>query len=253
MPEQTQTPAKDQEKAPLTIIVYGTSAVTRAPERAVVSIIVSSEDSNQEAVSKDVTATSKSLQKLFTELSSKADSGQPTPEAPVTAWSMRALCTSSRPTYGAKDAEFDRKYVAETMFELEFRDFGKMGAVTTQLLAMPNVNIDNTAWQLTEKTKESLGSQLRQKAVQDAMVKARDFAEATGCKEVRPFEVTDWDSAPDAPHGWRGRTYGRPMRDGAVTGSPAVRGYGAAEDAELSFAPEDIQLRANVTVKFHAE
>jgi hypothetical protein len=171
---------------------------------------------------------------------------------------MRALCTWSYQPRNAQGIDLDRKYWARTDFELEFRDFGKMGAVTTQLLAMPNVSISNTRWRLTEKTKESLGSQSRKEAVQDAMAKARDFAEAAGCKDVRPFDIIDGYSSCDASQ--KGGLFGgspfaqqRTVAPSAFGGFGSSAGFGTAENAQLAFAPEDIQLKADVTVKFHAE
>jgi uncharacterized protein YggE len=234
---QTQTQVKEKEKTPLTIIVQGSSTITRIAERAIICIEVSTEGNDQEFVSKAVTATSKSVQKLITELSPKTDSGEPTSDAPVTAWSMRSLYTGSYRPRDLSGADLDRKYTANTSFELEFRDFIKLGATTLQLLAMPNVSIFNTAWRLTEETKESLGSQSRKEAVHDAMVKARDFAEAAGCKEVRPFEI-------DHVYSGVGHTVDIPQR---------TRALDAAGDTDISFAPEEVQLKANVTVKFYAE
>jgi uncharacterized protein YggE len=233
----TQALPKSKEKTPLTIIVNGNSSITRTAERAIVNIQVSTEGNDQETVSKEVTSTSKALQKLFDELAPKTDSGQPIPEAPVTSWTMRSLYTGSYRPRDAQGVDLERKYTANTAFELEFRDFSKLGAVTMQLLAMPNVSLYETTWRLTEETKESLGSQSRKEAMQDAMLKAKDFAEAAGCKEVTPFEISD---------GYLSVVFGRdtPQR---------ARQFGAAEDTELSFAPEDVQLKSDVTVKFHAE
>ena len=167
----------------------------------------------------------------------KTDSREPTAEAPVNARNTRSPYTASYLPRDSHGVDLDRKYTANTSFDLEFHDFGKLGTVTTQLLAMPNVSIFDMTWPLTEQTKESLGSQSRKEALQDAVVKARDFAEAAGYKEVRPSEIRDAYSSVD---------YGSNMPQRA-------RPFGAAEDTELSFAPEEIQLKTNVTVKFYAE
>lgn len=239
MAEQTQiqTSLKDKEKTSLIIIVQGNSTITRTPELAIVSLQISAEGADQETVSKEVTATSKSLQQLVAEVAPKTDSGEPTAEAPVTAWNTRSLYTASYRPRDLQGVDLDRKYTANMSFDLEFRDFGKLGTVTSQLLAMPNVSIFDTTWRLTDQTKESLGSQSRKEALQDAVVKARDFAEAAGCEKVRPSEISDAYSSVD---------YGSNMPQRA-------RPFGAAEDTELSFAPEEVQLKTNVTVKFYAE
>jgi len=239
MSQQTlvQHPPKCEGNAPLTITVQGNSTITRTAERAIVTFAVFTEGNDQEAVSKDVTATSKSLQILFTEISPKTESGEPTPEAPVTAWNMRPMYTNSYRPRETQGVDADRIFTANTAFEVEFRDFNKLGNIMTQLLGKPNVNINNTTWRLKEQTKDSLGSQSRRQAVLDAMAKAQDFAEAAGCKQVRPVEITDGYSsveyASDMPQ--RGKQFDR------------------ADASELSFAPEDVQLRASVSMKFYAE
>jgi uncharacterized protein YggE len=225
---------ESREKAPVIIISQGNSNITRRAERAIVAATVSIEGHDQETVSKGVTVASTSLQNLFAELGSNSHSGEPAPNAPVTAWNMRSVSTSSDRPRDPQGVELARRYTANAIFEVEFRDFTKMGPVTTQLLAMPNVNINSTVWRLTEQTKESLGSQSRKEAVQDAMARARDFAEAAGCKEVRPFEIAD---------GYSSLEYA----------SDVPQGRKSAEGSELSFVPEDVQLRANVTIKCYAE
>jgi uncharacterized protein YggE len=150
---------------------------------------------------------------------------------------MRSVCTSSYRPRDAQGVELARRFAANATFEVEFRDFTKMGPVATQLLAMPNVNISNTVWRLTEQTKQSLGSQARKEAVQDAMARARDFAEAAGCTEVWPFEIADGQSSVEY------------ASDVPQAGKPSD----AAEGSELSFVPEDVQLRAIVAIKCYAQ
>jgi uncharacterized protein YggE len=182
-------------------------------------------------------STAKQLQTFFTQLSPKTESGEPAADAAITAWSMCTLHTSSYVPRDTHGADLDRKYSASASFELEFHDFAKLSTVTSQLLAMSNVSIYSTIWRLTEKTKKSLGSQSRKEAVQEALTKAKDFAEAAGYKSVKPFEITD---------GYSGKEY-----TGDVPGiGKVVRGD---DDTALSSVPEEIHLRSNVTVKLYAE
>jgi len=232
----TSSNTADGKEKTLTIVVQGTSSITRTAERAIVSIQVSTEGKDQESVSKQAMTTAKQLQTLFTELSPKTELGEPTAAAAVIAWSMGALYTSSYTPRNHNGAELDRKYSANTSFELEFRDSTQLSSVTTQLLAIPNVSIYNTTWRLMEKTKKSLGSQSRKEAVHEALAKAKDFAEAAGYRSVKPFEITD---------GYSGEEYRSEV--------PAGKMVGGNEDTALSFVPEEIQLRSSVTVKFSAE
>ena len=233
---QSSSNADCKEKA-LTIVVQGTSSIARTAERAIVGVQLTTEGKDQETVLNQVMSTAKQLQTFFTQLSPKTESGEPATEAAITAWSMRTLNTSfyvPRDTHGA---DLDRKYTASASFELEFHDFAKLSTVTSQLLAMSNVSIYSTIWRLTEKTKKSLGSQSRKEAVQEALAKAKDFAEAAGYKSVKPFEITDVYSGEECT--------------GDVPGIGKI--VSGDDDTALSSVPEEIHLRSNVTVKLYAE
>jgi uncharacterized protein YggE len=105
-------------------------------------------------------------------------------------------------------------------------------------MAIPNVSVFDARWRLTEKTKTSLGSQLRREAVKEAMDKARDFAEAAGYKGVRPVEITDGYSIEEI-----------------VAEAPAEKAAGgrSGEDVTLSLAPDEIQFKSSITMKCVAE
>jgi hypothetical protein len=60
---------------PLTITAQGTSAIFRQAERAVVRVDVSSEDTSQEKVFKDVTLTANELRSMLKGLSPKTENG----------------------------------------------------------------------------------------------------------------------------------------------------------------------------------
>jgi uncharacterized protein len=235
-PRASSNVAEGKEKA-LKIVVQGTSSITRTAERAIVSIQLSTEGKDRDSVSNQAMITAKQLQTLFTELSPKTESGEPTAEAAVTAWTMRPLHTSFYTPHDRNGAELDRTYSVNMSFELEFRDFTRLSSVTTELLAIPNVSIYNTHWRLTGKTKESLGSQSRKEAVQEALTKAKDFAEAAGYSSVKPFEITDE---------YFSEEYASEIQ------APAGKMVGGSEDTALSMVPEEICLRSSVTVKFFA-
>jgi uncharacterized protein YggE len=227
--------AEGNEKT-LKIVVQGTSSITRTAERAIVSIQVSTEGKDREYVSNQAMTTAKELQTRFTQLSQETKSGESIDAAAVTAWSMRALYTSFYTPRDHNGVDLDCKYTANTSFEIEVQNFTRLSSVTTELLAMPNVSIHNTSWRLTEKTKKSLGTQSRKEAIQEALMKAKDFAEAAGYGSVKPFEITD---------GYSGEEF--------VSENPAGKMIRGNEETALSFVPEEIQLRSNVTVKFYAE
>jgi len=226
---------KDKENA-LTIEVEGRSWITRTAERAILSIQVSTEGKDQESVSNQLMTRVMQLQTLFAELSPRTASGEPTTDAAVTAWSMGGLGTSSDTPCSSDGVELDRKYTATTSFKLEFRDFTRLSSVTTQLLAIPDVSIGYTNWRLWGETRRSLGSRSRKMAVQEALAKAKDLAEAAGYRSVKPIEIVDEYSEEETQ-----------------SEMPAGRLVGYGGDAALYFVPEEIHVKTKVTVKLRAE
>jgi hypothetical protein len=62
-----------------------------------------------------------------------------------------------------------RWHDARVSIEATFRDFAKLAEVATKLLAMPNVQVDDLNWELTNDTRKSLRSECRKSALQDAI------------------------------------------------------------------------------------
>jgi hypothetical protein len=69
----------------LVIIVHGASSTVRTAERAIVFIHVSTYGKDQDTVSNAAMATIRQLQALFTEISPRTESGEPTADSPVPA------------------------------------------------------------------------------------------------------------------------------------------------------------------------
>lgn len=110
---------------------------------------------------------------------------------------------------------------------------------------MPFTSIRSISWQLTDKTKASLVSEVRKLAVEDAISKARDFASAAGKVHVVPVEINSDVSQGQRPYPAPGfGAFGASTRSAnALTQN--------SEDA-LKFVPEDVNLECYVQVKFEA-
>ena len=110
---------------------------------------------------------------------------------------------------------------------------------------MKHVTISNIDWRLTDATRASLGSQSRQDAVKDAVLKAQDYAAVLMRGKPEAFEVLDgsnnYNSYPMGTHQMRGHGHGG--------GSYADQQQGEV----LDFEPESVQLNSSVTVKFKAD
>lgn len=227
--------------APLEIILSGSSIISRHAERAVLVVRVSSKDTSQETVSKDVTSTSNKLVRTFKELAPKDEDGNATLDAPVTVFSMTSLHTRSwipSITRNNENVQLPRQFEASTDLNVIFRDFGKLGEVTSTLFSMPHTTIEETEYILTDRTKENLESESRKAALRDAIQKATDYAEVVG-KNVVAVEITDQG------YSTGGRTKQTARRSNYNASASYVDG--------LSVEPQDVELRSSVKVKFVAE
>ncbi|MCJ1394398.1 hypothetical protein MMC18_007276 [Xylographa bjoerkii] len=223
----------------LEINVTGESTVSRHAERGVLSIAVSSEGPSQETVSQDVTSTSNQLRTTFHALSPKTASGDATPDAPITIFSMTALTTRTWiPEDHTRKPFGPRLFSARTSFHVVFRDFEKLAAVAAMLFTTPHVSIESTKWSLTDDTLAGLASESRKMAMRDAARRAEDYAEVIG-REVLAVQITDRGSS----------TRGRTMQTARRAGQPA----GAVGMGSLALEPEDVELSASVEVKFVGE
>ena len=227
--------------APLTIDVTGESTISRVAERGVLTIHVSSTGKSQESVSEDVTRTCHNLRKTFSGLAPKNAEGLAPADAPVTQFSMSAFITRSHVPQDKDGRDLDhREYTANTSFTIIFRDFAKLGEMTSRLFRTPHVEISSTEWRLTPATLKSLGSELRKAAMRDAVQKAQDYADVLGRSPIA-VEVTDQGTNRS------GRT---------VQGTSRSRHSAAGSKAfveGLVLEPEDVEWRSSIAVKFRAE
>src|SRR5436190_14404406 len=175
---------------PLEINVTGVSTIHRHAERGSMSITVMSEGPVQETVSEEVTSTNNRLQQMFKTLAPKTATGEATPDAPVTVFSIGSIRSWSEIPYDKDRQPRPRQYYASSSFQVIFRDLDRLGEMASVLFAMPHVQIGSIQWRLTDQTRESLSTQSRKEAMLDAIQKARDYAEVVG-RDVVPIEVAD--------------------------------------------------------------
>ncbi|KZP25813.1 hypothetical protein FIBSPDRAFT_855446 [Athelia psychrophila] len=222
--------------APVTIHVEGHSTLYRLAERAAMSVDISDEGPAQDAISTAVTSTARTLQSALDEL---CPHGEIAPVAPISFYALEALSTWSRADTDKEGNETGgRTYGARTHLDIRFRDFARLGAMEEMLSTTPLVSIKGVTWRLTEETEQALAVQSRKEALEDAVRRARDFAEVVGCKNVQCVEITQGDE-PTA--------YGRAKQTAGRNGGMADAVSGA-----LDFEPQKVMMSASVSVKFHA-
>ena len=223
----------------LEIKVVGDSTICRHAERGVLSIAVASQGPSQETVSQDVTSSSNHLRTIFQALAPKTASGDATPDAPITIFSMTGLSTQTWIPQDRDCNPLPRLYSVSTSFRVIFCDFDKLADVASTLLITPHVSIENTTWRLTDDTYASLASESREMAMRDAVQKAEDFADVIG-REVLAVEIKHLGLSA------RPRT----KQSAREMGEPPL---GAALIGRLALEPEDVELSSSVEVVFVGE
>lgn len=222
----------------LTIVLDGVSTLNHVAERGILFLNISSEGSDRELVSHEVTTTSNQIRQTFTDLAPKTETGAATLEAPVTKFSTGAIRSWKSDHRHLDEKSFYKQHHASVSFEAIFRDFETLGRIATSFLAMPHVDITRIEWRLTDPTQTKLVSKSRKAALLDAIEKAKDYAEVVQ-REVIPVEITENGSS------FIGMTMqtANSMRTGVQTSS----------SAGFTLEPEDVQLKAYVKVKFMTE
>ncbi|KLJ07162.1 hypothetical protein EMPG_17344 [Blastomyces silverae] len=219
---------------PIVISVVGRSEINRDPERAVLRIGVSQEDGDKTVVSKTVVQTANAVQELLEKYTPRLASGEATPDAAITHWTMSTLRTKS-----FTDREQTTRFEANISFSATFRDFDQLGAAAMTLSVMPSVSITDIKWMLTDETIESLISECRIGAAHDARTKATHYAKAFGYKDVRPYEISD------GSYGLPSTSTASVMRPGKNM-RPMER-----EEQQLTFRPDEVSMTATVSIKFY--
>jgi hypothetical protein len=167
---------------------------------------------------------------------------------------MTTLDTSSnthrRETKGNNRDErpiYDTYYSARADFHIKFADFDVLNTLATLFSGMTNIKIQRIEWKLTDATLASLKGATRKYASEDAIQKARDYAEVfAGVTEedfpnrVRPFELKEDDY----------NSYKQSTRPQLHYGKAQRARMVAVDREELQFQPEDVRLEIKVHARF---
>ncbi|KAK4980876.1 hypothetical protein LTR66_002910 [Elasticomyces elasticus] len=223
------------------ITVNGNAMLSHPAERALLDVYVSAEDSTEESVTEEVTSTASRIQDGLRVLSPKDETEEAKAKAAISHWSMKSFRSSSFVPYDSNGRNQTRRYTARADFEISFRDFKVLSYYPTELAKIPHVQVNGVQWILTDATKRSLQSELRKMAARDALVRARDYAEALGLGNVRLLELSE-----GALSSLDGGEEPQQMQLAAGFGAPGN------DRSELSFQAKEVQATAQVSAKFSA-
>jgi len=213
---------------PTEITVRGTFSAFQPPERGTVHATVAYEGPEMEPVY-DRVATD--LEALKASIVALKDGGA------VTWWSADQLRTWSNRPWNDKGKQLPLVHHAGVSVEVKFGDFAALSRwVGQHVAAVEGFRVDRVEWALTVKQREKLLSDVRTRAVRDAVSRAQQYADALGLGKVRPLAVAD-----------AGMLNARP--DGGTKGvHMPMAAPGGGVVAEL--VPEHIEVSAVVDARF---
>lgn len=217
------------------ITVRGCYATSRSPERATVLATISYEGPAMEPVYERV---ARDLESLKTSIAPMVDSG-----GAVTSWSVDQLRTWSDRPRTNDGSWLPLVHHVSVGMKVEFGDFTALSAwVGGQVAATEGFRVSVIEWTLTAEHRDELLHEVRKRAVQDAVTRAQQYADALGLGTVRPVAVADAGMLAD--------TSGAPGAPGVPRLRAAAAFAGSAPDVEL--IPRDIEVSVDVDARFVA-
>jgi hypothetical protein len=218
---------------PTEITVRGTFSTFQAPERATVHATIAFEGPAMEPVYDRVAHDLEAVKASVTPLKT-GDHG------PVTWWSAQQLRTWSNRPWNKDGIQMPLVHHASVGVEVKFRDFASLSRwVGNHVANTDGFRVASIAWALTSKRQKELQRQARIRAVEDAVVKAQEYAEALGLGTIRPIAIADAGMLGANLH---------PERDVSTASLRMAAPMGGAPEIEL--LPEDIEVSSAVDARF---
>jgi uncharacterized protein YggE len=241
--------------ARLDIHVTGAGTAIRRAERGILVLQAQSEQlATAEDASAVVTSTANKIRDTIAPYCPQdEETGRTQEGAAIAHYSMSTLDTQSHRdkrtnTNPGEPHKYDTTYSARAEFNIKFSDFNALDKLVTQFSAMENIRIQRITWALTDATLASIEGGARKRAGQNALQRARDYAEVfadlsteEALTKVKAVDVkeTQYYQQSTRPQ----LHYGKMQR---------IKGQ-LVEKAELQFEPEDVRLEVKVDAKFVVE
>jgi hypothetical protein len=243
--------------APLEIHVTGTGTAIRRAERGILVLQAQSQHvASAEEASAIVTMTANKIcDAIMPYCPHDEDTHRTKADAAIAHYSMSTLNTNSKheQRYNANknndSPKYDITYSARVDFHIKFSDFTALDTLATQFSAMETVHIIRIDWKLTDATLASIEGGARKRAAQNALQRARDYAEVfanlsaeDAVRRVKAVDVKEdqyyqQGTKPQLHYGKRHN-----MTSGALI-----------DKAEMQFKPEDVKLEVKVSGMFVVE
>ncbi|KAL2816000.1 hypothetical protein BDW59DRAFT_153513 [Aspergillus cavernicola] len=220
---------------PIDITTTGSATIARPAERAILTITIKDNGPDATTVTNNVVTRTNQIKQILEPLNAKTESGSLAPHAAITHFSMGSLSKFTYNTYNNNSEITGKEQHVSITFEVKFQDFNVLSSVATELSGMQFVEIRGIDWKLTDATRDSLQTQVREMAGKDAFSRALDYARTFGKRAIDAVEISEGEG-------------GHPGF--GVQRRFMMARQSSEEPPQLEFQPEDVEMRAQVTVKF---
>jgi uncharacterized protein len=214
------------------ITVRGTYSAFQPPERGTVHASIAYEGPAMEPVYEQVVRDLESVKASIIPMKSGDD-------GPVTWWSAEQLRTWSNRPWNSDGKQLPLVHHASIAVEVKFRDFTALsrwvGEHTANTAAF---RVSSVEWALTVNRREALLKEVRTRAVQDAVRRAQQYADALGLDEIRPVAIAD------------AGMLGAHLNPATSQGAAFLRAAAAGSGADVELVPEHIEVAAAVDARF---
>jgi uncharacterized protein YggE len=158
----------------------------------------------------------------------------------VTWWSAEQLRTWSNRPLNKDGKQLPLVHHASVGIDVKFRDFAALTRWVGQHVAnTEGFRVSHIEWALASKRRTELQRQVCTRAVEDAVIRAQQYADALGLGKIRPVAIADAGmlGASLHPDGGGGPAYLRVAA--APRGGP-----------DIELLPADIEISASVDARF---
>ena len=218
---------------PTEITVRGTFKAFEEPERGTVHATVAYEGPAMEPVYDRVARDLEGVKASVTPLKTGDD-------GPVTRWSAEQLRTWSDRPWNQEGKQLPLVHHASVGIEVRFRDFSELSRWVGQHIASTEgFRVSRVEWALTSTRKTQLLRQVRTRAVEDAVTRAQQYADALGLGKIRPVAIADAGMLGGNLH---------PVAD--IAAAPLRAARAPADGADVELLPQHIEVFAAVDARF---
>jgi uncharacterized protein YggE len=218
-----------------TITVQGTASSWHDAERATVFLTVAHDGPEREPILRATTT--------VTDEVSTALRGLHGDDGPVTRWSADRISVWSQRPWNEQGRQLPLVYHASAAITARFRDSEALATFVERFAAVEGVTISSIEWDLSEETRLAVTTDVRRRAVEDAIAKATEYARAARLTTVEALAIADAGMLGDGQPGGGGMPLERMSFKAAAADSGGVA---------LAFTPDRIQVAAVVDARFVA-